>query len=240
MAENQVGTVGMMYEDRKSGKLGVLESRNEKFKTLMFRDEEGKTFNIQYSTFRSNWRKYQGEKKIQTSTQVQATADRNEKKVAKAKENLKEPKKGKTANADDRRKSPLTAEEKNKLITDVASVVKATVEAHTHDIFTYEYKFIHGNGRNRVLCGKKEVFDIYARTTKNDVGLVRFYTTKETFEKAKFSKAVGKIEATFSTNPKELRPVTFKLSTDLLEQAIADMLDSLAPVFADKVKNEEK
>ena len=65
-----VGIIGQMYEDRKSKRVGVLESREEKYKTLMLRDKEGKSFNITYSTFRSNWRKYNGEEIIQTSTQV--------------------------------------------------------------------------------------------------------------------------------------------------------------------------
>ena len=69
-ATKEVGIIGQMYEDRKSGKVGVLESRDEKYKTLLMRDTEGKTFNIVFSTFRSNWRKYNGDKVIQTSTQV--------------------------------------------------------------------------------------------------------------------------------------------------------------------------
>ena len=32
---NVPGIIGQMYEDRKSKKVGVLESRDEKFKTLM-------------------------------------------------------------------------------------------------------------------------------------------------------------------------------------------------------------
>jgi hypothetical protein len=83
---NEVGIIGQMYEERKSKKLGVLESRNEKFKTLMMRDNNGTSFTVQYSTFRSNWRKYQGEEVIQTSEQ------KEEVKQA-AKEELKEAKK---------------------------------------------------------------------------------------------------------------------------------------------------
>ena len=66
---NETGTIGQMYENRKSKKVGVIESRDEKCKTLMMRDSEGKTFNVTYSTFKSNWRKYVGDEKIETSTQ---------------------------------------------------------------------------------------------------------------------------------------------------------------------------
>ena len=88
-ANNEVGVIGQMYEDRKTGRVGVLEERNTKFKSLMFRDTEGATFNIVYSTFRSNWRKYQGDKVIKTSTQVE------EEKVETKKKNLKSLKKDK-------------------------------------------------------------------------------------------------------------------------------------------------
>lgn len=80
--KSEVGIIGQMYEDRKSKKIGVLESREEKFKTLMMRDKEGKSFNITYSTFKSNWRKYNGEESIQTSTQVSEEKAETEKRKA--------------------------------------------------------------------------------------------------------------------------------------------------------------
>lgn len=85
----EVGIIGQMYEERKSKKVGVLESREEKYKTLMMRDREGKSFNINYSTFKSNWRKYQGDEVIQTSSQIeeekQDEAIESEKKAQRAK-----------------------------------------------------------------------------------------------------------------------------------------------------------
>lgn len=55
--KSEVGIIGQLYEDRKTGKRGVLESRNDKYKTLMLADENGDAFTISNSTFRSNWRK---------------------------------------------------------------------------------------------------------------------------------------------------------------------------------------
>lgn len=90
----EVGVIGQTYEDRKSGRKGVLESREEKFKTLMMKDDEGKTFNITFSTFRSNWRKYQGEDVVLTSEQKEEKQEtekaEKQKKVDKAKRVLKE------------------------------------------------------------------------------------------------------------------------------------------------------
>lgn len=85
----EVGVIGQMYEERKSKRLGVLESREEKYKTLLMRDPEGKSFNITYSTFHSSWRKYQGEVVAQTSTQVEEKRAEQKEKVEKAKSTLK-------------------------------------------------------------------------------------------------------------------------------------------------------
>lgn len=87
---NEPGIIGQMYEDRKSKKRGVLESREPKYKTLMLRDADGKSFNINYSTFKSNWRKYAGEEVVQTSTQVEETKATEKKKVEIAKKVVKE------------------------------------------------------------------------------------------------------------------------------------------------------
>lgn len=53
----EVGVVGQEYEERTSGKRGVLDSRDEQRKTLMLIDSDGKGFNVSYSSFRSRWRK---------------------------------------------------------------------------------------------------------------------------------------------------------------------------------------
>lgn len=57
MSDKTVGIIGQKYEDRKTGKCGVLESRDDKYKTLLFRADDGSTFSISNSSFRSNWRK---------------------------------------------------------------------------------------------------------------------------------------------------------------------------------------
>lgn len=81
----EVGVIGQMYEDRKTKRRGVLESRDEKYKTLMFRDEKGGSFSIVYSTFRSNWRKCNGDAPvIKTSTQKEEEKKVEAEKKAKA------------------------------------------------------------------------------------------------------------------------------------------------------------
>lgn len=86
---NEVGIIGQMYENRVTKKIGVLEERNEKFKTLLMRDEEGGSFNVTFSTFKSSWRKYTGDKVIETSTQKEEAKVETKAKVEKAEKTAK-------------------------------------------------------------------------------------------------------------------------------------------------------
>ena len=237
------GVIGETYQDRKHPeRLGVLESRNEKFKTLMFRDKEGNTFNIQYSTFRSQWRKYQGDEVLQTSSQKEAEAQKEEIEVAQAKENLAEPKKRADKNSDDRRKNPMSEEDLAQLQEDGAKVIKNAFDKAGIDIFELTQKFIQKPGqiRSTIKCGNKEIAEIWIMKNKQDIGNAKFFMPEEPFKEADFSKSVGDIEARHNTNPNEKRPNSFKLSTDKLELAITSMLKSLEPVYKDKVKPAKK
>lgn len=75
--------VGQTYENRRTKKVGVIEEVDEKYKTVLMRDSEGNSFNITFSTFRSNWRKYSGDEVIQTSTQVEEAKEEVKKTVKK-------------------------------------------------------------------------------------------------------------------------------------------------------------
>ena len=51
-----VGQTGQRYYNRKTNKTAVLESCDDKYKTVMMVDDDGKSFSISYSTFRNTWR----------------------------------------------------------------------------------------------------------------------------------------------------------------------------------------
>ena len=108
----EVGIIGQMYEHRKSKRVGVLESREEKYKTLMLRDKDGKSFNITYSTFRSDWRKYNGEEVVQTSTQVKEERTEEKKREAKSEKIVKEKSEVVKVSREDRRKRVIALEER--------------------------------------------------------------------------------------------------------------------------------
>ena len=54
---SEIGEIGRMYEDRRTKKKGKLVERDNKFKTLLMESEDGKSFNITFGGFKSNWRK---------------------------------------------------------------------------------------------------------------------------------------------------------------------------------------
>ena len=63
--QKEVGTIGQRYENRKNKKTGILEERDEKHKQLIFKADDGSSFIVMYSTFRSDWRKVKdGESEI--------------------------------------------------------------------------------------------------------------------------------------------------------------------------------
>lgn len=63
--QSELGVVGQKYENRKNKKTGILEERDEKKKQLFLRSDDGKSFIVMYSTFRSDWRKVnEGESEI--------------------------------------------------------------------------------------------------------------------------------------------------------------------------------
>ena len=53
---SEIGIVGHIYEDRRTKKKGKLIERDEKYKTLLLETSDGKSFNVSYGGFKSNWR----------------------------------------------------------------------------------------------------------------------------------------------------------------------------------------
>lgn len=68
--------IGQKYEDRTTGKIGTVESRGEKYKTLSMVAEDGSTFSITEASFRSKWRKYKGDD-ADATTNTDATQESN-------------------------------------------------------------------------------------------------------------------------------------------------------------------
>jgi hypothetical protein len=78
--QREVGTIGQRYENRKNKKTGILEERDEKHKQLIFKADDGSSFIVMYSTFRSDWRKVKdGESEVKIDTKKPETKPVKEK-----------------------------------------------------------------------------------------------------------------------------------------------------------------
>lgn len=157
---NEVGIIGQMYEERKSKKVGVLESREPKYKTLMMRDAEGQTFNITFSTFKSNWRKYQGKEVVQSTAQKEEArqeevieAEKRENRTTSAKRELE----------DLGEKPTITKEDKVKAISALKVVIENAVNGVIPDAKVVK------TSRNSVKTYYKNhlLFGAYVRLMEN-------------------------------------------------------------------------
>lgn len=179
---NEPGIIGQQYEHRKTHKIGVLESRETKYKTLMFRDKDGGSFTTTYSTFRSDWRKYQGDDVVaQTSTQVEDTKD--EKKDSKESSDKEEKKLSKRA------KQTVDKEAVEADTQEAINLINTTLEKMNKE-FTVKLGG-RGNKMNcaRVKNGKKNIFEIWMQ---GDV--FEFFTNKEVWDVMKFPEKFGEVD----------------------------------------------
>ena len=211
----QPGTIGEQYENRTSKKLGVLESRDEKCKTLMFRGEDGNSFNVTYSTFKSNWRKYKGDKQIQTSTQV----EEEKQEVEEAKKVVK------------KKSSRISREEMFKVVNATKKIVDSVAEGYENFIIKVTAKGgisfrVSNRGYAEIwvkpalncfaLCMRDNVYEIIPEYLKTD------YTNKS---------FVG---------TRTLEYVVRGIPTDLVEQVTEEILDCIVEVTNKNVEDEEE
>lgn len=66
---SEVGIIGQMYEDQRTRKRGKLLERDEKYKTLLMESPEGKSFNITFGGFKSNWREVEPAEVVEPVTE---------------------------------------------------------------------------------------------------------------------------------------------------------------------------
>lgn len=180
---NEPGTIGQTYEHRKNHKIGVLESRETKYKTLLFRDQNGGTFNVSYSTFRSDWRKYTGEEVIQTSTQVSDAEKENQQKEEKAVAKVKN-------TAEKAEKAKVSREELEQATEEAKNLVETALEKAKKE---FTVKIGGRGGKNncvRVKNGKKNIFEIWMQGEA-----FQFFTSEEFWGKLEFPEKFGEVQA---------------------------------------------
>lgn len=195
MAET-VGIIGTTYENRKTKKRGVLESREEKFKTLMMRDNEGKSFNITYSNFKSNWRKYQGEDVIKTSSQITEERVEAEEKAIAAKDNIATqtvPQKETSSKKKSTIKRLFDNQGKAEVASNIEAIVKGCLTEPDIGLLAKRSAklgiLVKQNGRTK--------FEVWPMFDKNPITHVRICMKKELWDEVVFSKKVGDVVAEY-------------------------------------------
>lgn len=219
----EVGIIGQMYEDRKTGRVGVLEERNTKFKSLMFRDTEGATFNIVYSTFRSNWRKYQGDKVIKTSTQVEEEKVETKKKAESAEKVVKS----------ETNEIKLSTEERVKRLRALSDLVSSAIIDRCLELKVDR----SAKGALNIRYKKTSVIQIW------DVYKLGKYSfrTKEMIDKFITTNSIDATKEVLGDGGNNIR---YRVDYDKFDATLSEMLNAVAKFIetkkTDKTEEEEK
>lgn len=222
---NEVGIIGQMYEDRKTKKRGVLESRETKYKTLMLRDADGKSFNITYSTFKSNWRKYQGDEVIETSTQIE------EKKVEQKKAETKAKAETEKVIAEQSKEIKLTTEQKVKAIRAVDDAITALVKKKGYDLKTTR----NSKGGLIIRYKKKSLIEVW------NVHKLNMYSLRMTETINKFMENVDTTVEIIPNEKKNNVRRRFPMTPQDFDRVMSDVLDALDNyVKTELIKDEKK
>ena len=222
---NEVGTIGQMYEHRKTHKAGVLESRDEKFKTLMFRDAEGKSFNVTYSTFHSAWRKYAGDASIQTSTQKEEEKSQKKEKVDKAEKVIKKSTKD---------IKPLSLKAKIDAISALETLLNNEVEKRTKPgIMRLRIKRTYKGGI-KAYGNRHNVFEFWILSTNNRFDVYLSPAVSEKYE------ADEDIQVTKEVNDGGPMCIRYTYDRSKLNAVVKKTLNAFYNSDASKVQKEEK
>jgi hypothetical protein len=225
---NEVGVIGQMYENRKTKKVGVLESRDEKFKTLMMRDNDGKSFNINFSTFRSDWRKYQGEEVIQTSTQIEEQKAEEKKEVTEAKKEVKKEKSVK-----------MSTEDKVKEVKALTTIIENRLKA-SNSVLKVSRK---AQGGIVIRYNKYTVFEAWVKYGQNKTDIFFRGTILDVLKKEE-KEQIESLPSLSVVSVHDNWPLKYqyRFSNDNIEQVL-DALISVGNAYAEarqNEKNEEK
>ena len=219
---NEVGIIGQMYEDRKTKKVGVLESREPKYKTLMLRDPEGKTFNITYSTFKSNWRKYTGDVVAQTSTQVEEKKEEVKKAETKKKVEAKKEIENQT------KEVKITTEQKVKAVRALDDILTAMIEKKGYDLKTLRTS----KGGLILRYKKKSLIEVWL------VHKLNVYSLRMTEAIDAYMKNVDTTREIIPNEKKNNVRRRFPMTNEALESVMDKVLDGLNEYVKDNLIKE--
>ena len=167
-----MATIGTMYEDRKSKKSGILVEIDEKHKTMMFEQADGKTFQISTSTFKSGWRKKaeeESEKTIQEEFIDKVSEEKGEPDIVSLVEKKEEKKKK------HREQSETT------MLSDMILDFVEYADVLNHKVNKEDFSVVVFSSKNGIALKWKNrrIFEVYVKYRNNNY---RMFMKNELFE----------------------------------------------------------
>lgn len=210
---SEVGIIGQMYEDRRTKKQGKLVERDEKFKTLLMKQNDGKSFNITFGSFKSNWRKI--DEPVQTVEEAMEEAIPDEQitmetPVKIAKKSVK----------------PIKSQD----IFEYESIFTSFVDSLNSD--KVSLKFVPSKGKKSpfviIRIGKNKFIDLYLRLRGH------FWVMMPEFVYATTKWKVELIDVV--NTPKNRREISCSIKWEDLHQFLEDTRHSFVEVLSTKVE----
>lgn len=163
--KSEVGIIGQTYQNRRNKKIGTLESRNEKYKTLCMKGVDGKTFDVVYSTFKSDWRKLVSDNDA-TPTK---TVEKKSEKTAPAKETKTEEKKSeKTVKSETPKRDKVSMEERVKAVMSAKAVLEEAIEKSKLPLTVKQLS----KGGLAVKQSRRTVVEIWPHPDRNNFDII--------------------------------------------------------------------
>ena len=160
---SEIGVIGQIYEDRRTKKQGKLVERDEKYKTLLLETSDGKSFNVSFGGFKSNWRSV--DEHIETIEEAMEEVEIPEKPSKKVKKQVKK--------EEPVEEAPVKKERKKQAERNIS----AGYEASVHKMMEYAKSFsnptilidVVPEKRKIILkAGSKKVFNLNYHTRTNN------------------------------------------------------------------------
>lgn len=242
---SELGTIGLLYENRKNKKQGKLVSIDEKYKTMTMESEDGSSFNISFATFKSGWRQVKDSTEVPVATPVEnAVAEEKSKKEKKEKKPKKESA-GKATKKEKAEKKPARTHEESEAMrkdfrNETDAIVKEFLDGFNSKVFTVKINV--AKNRYEILANGRAFIHLYMSYLKRRHRVfmkTELYRAVDWTEKSGISRAETTIFENYSL------PTSFYMSADNLAGMLHDMQPVIEEVLVDleekaKAKEEKK
>lgn len=211
---SEVGIISQKYEDRRTKKVGTLLERDEKYKTLLFKSDDGKTFNVSYGGFKSNWRKTENLPTVEESMEeIEIPIE--------PKTELVEIPEVKITNSRDA--SDLYESVCMKVTSFSASFMSSEVTS----------KLIPRKNGIALKIGNKRVFEVYAKVRENKIFIVSYDSMMHYISNA------DNFNYTITNHPKWIMTSSISVPIENLDDILNLIRDYVVKLLSENIVEEE-